>query len=56
MINITDKLFLGGKGKAIYEDAKKAVEDYSMLEKMQGGVIVGFSGGADSLMLLLFLL
>ena len=56
MINITDKLFLGGKGKAIYEDAKRAVEDYSMLEKMQGGVIVGFSGGADSLMLLLFLL
>ena len=56
MINIADAFFSTEKGSRIYNDAVKAIDDYSMREKMRSGVILGFSGGADSLALLLFLI
>ena len=53
MIDIDLKgLFDTDKGREIYSDFLRAVADYSMKEKISGGVLVGFSGGADSVMLL----
>ena len=49
------ELFNTPRGKEIYEKAKSAVQDFSMADKLCGGVLVGFSGGADSVMLLCFL-
>ena len=40
----------------IYSKAEKAIEAYGMRDMINSGVIVGLSGGADSVMLLLFLL
>ena len=42
-------------GEEIYNSIEKAVSEHNMLEKLKGGVLVGFSGGADSVMLLLYL-
>ena len=42
-------------GKTIYENAERAIADFSMSDKLRGGVLVGLSGGADSVMLLYFL-
>ena len=49
------KLFLSDEGKDIYRDVFRAIDDYGMSERMQKGVLVGFSGGPDSVMLLSFL-
>lgn len=38
--------------KDIYAKVKATAKEYSMLEKMKGGVLIGLSGGADSVMLL----
>lgn len=51
-----DKLFTTDIGRRIYESAEAAVKDNSMNTYLSGGVAVGFSGGADSVMLLHFLL
>lgn len=56
MHNISDNLFSSPTGKKIYSDVKRAIEDFSMNAQISRGVLVGFSGGPDSLMLLLFLL
>lgn len=53
--NKLSSLFLGG-GRSIYEKARQAVEHYDMGGAIENGVLVGFSGGADSVMLLCFLL
>lgn len=50
-----NKLFESPRGKEVYREAIHAVKEFSMAEKMRGGAIVGFSGGADSVMLLCFL-
>ena len=42
-------------GEKIYADAVAAIRDYSMDKLISGGVLVGLSGGADSVMLLRFL-
>ncbi len=42
-------------GKRIYENAERAISDFSMGDMLRGGVLVGLSGGADSVMLLYFL-
>ena len=42
-------------GKKIYKSAEKAISDFSMAEYLSRGVLVGLSGGADSVMLLYFL-
>ena len=53
MIEINLKrLFETDKGREIYSNFLRAVADHSMKEKIDGGVLVGFSGGADSVMLL----
>ncbi len=56
MHNISEELFSSSLGKSIYEDIKRAIADFSMDARILRGVLVGFSGGPDSLMLLLFLL
>ena len=48
--------FFSGIGKEIYEAAEAAVVEYSMQSLINSGVLVGLSGGSDSVVLLLFLL
>lgn len=50
------KLFDTGIGADIYKTASETVKKYGMEELISQGVIVGLSGGADSVMLLYFLL
>lgn len=49
-------LFSGELGREIYKSALQAIDTYSMNELIKSGVLVGFSGGPDSVMLLSFLL
>ncbi|MBO7303697.1 MAG: tRNA lysidine(34) synthetase TilS [Clostridia bacterium] len=49
-INV-DALFSSDVGKGILADTRRAMTDYSMWDKVRGGVLVGLSGGADSVML-----
>ena len=49
-------VFLTKKGEEVYAAALRAIDDHSMIERIKRGVLVGFSGGADSVMLLLLLL
>ena len=56
MIIDLDKLFASKSGRRILENAYSAIEDNGMLPLMSGGVVLGLSGGADSVMLLLALL
>ena len=53
---ITDKLFTSECGREIYSGALSAISDFSMKALIKGGTVLGFSGGADSVMLLLFLI
>ena len=48
-------LFLSNKGKRIKESIIDAINDYKMASMIESGVLVGFSGGADSVILLSFL-
>ena len=48
--------FFSGIGNNIYNSALEAINEYSMAERIEQGVLVGLSGGADSVMLLCFLL
>ena len=50
-----EKMFSSPKGKLAYGKCLKALSDYSMYDKLHSGVVVGFSGGADSVFLLSFL-
>ncbi len=56
MRNKLEALFSSECGERIYSEAKRAVNDFGMRELLEGGVLVGLSGGADSVMLLLFLI
>ena len=56
MDNILSRIFDTVEGREIYTRAVSAISENSMDEAIKGGVLVGFSGGADSLMLLAFLL
>ncbi len=49
-------LFTTDEGRSVYESALSAVCDYGMESAINSGVLVGLSGGPDSVMLLLFLL
>ena len=49
-------IFSSKLGGEIYASALRAIDDHRMLDHMKRGVLVGFSGGADSVMLLLLLL
>ena len=48
--------FFSGIGNNIYKSALEAIREYSMAKRIEQGVLVGLSGGADSVMLLCFLL
>lgn len=50
-----DNIFSTPTGRAVYQKFERAVSDFSMNEYLSGGVLVGFSGGADSVLLLLLL-
>ncbi len=50
-----EKFFMTS-GAKIYEIADKTVKDFSMQKFIHSGVLVGLSGGADSVLLLCFLL
>ena len=50
-----ENLFDGELGSEIYSLAESAVRDFSMESSIRGGVLVGLSGGADSVLLLAFL-
>ena len=50
-----NKLFSSPEGKAVYDNACRAISDFNMEEDIRSGVLVGLSGGADSVMLLCFL-
>ena len=52
---IYDNIFESKLGAQIYETAERTILDFSMHDALQGGVLVGFSGGADSVLLLLLL-
>ena len=53
--NLQD-LFKSEIGRRIYDSAVLAIERYSMADAIRRGVLIGLSGGADSVMLLLVLL
>ena len=55
LINACDDIFNSDLGKKIEASAMSAVSDYSMEKLIRSGVAVGFSGGADSVLLLIFL-
>lgn len=48
--------FFSGGGSKLYNRCLETVREYSMQERLSSGVLVGLSGGADSVMLLCFLL
>ena len=56
MLDKFKALFLDGQGKDIYESAAYTVHKCNMLPLITQGVLIGLSGGADSVMLLCFLL
>ena len=49
------EMFSGG-GSDIYKKCEDTVNKYNMRSLIESGVLIGFSGGPDSVMLLLFLL
>ncbi len=55
MVNNIDKMFSSADGRAVYECALHTLEENNMQPLIDRGVLVGLSGGADSVMLLSFL-
>ena len=51
----TNSLFSGGVGARIYSDATAVIHSLGLDKFIRSGVLVGLSGGADSVMLLCFL-
>ena len=56
MNELLDKLFSTSEGRCVYNAALSVIDSYGMAEKLKEGTLVGLSGGADSVMLLLVLL
>lgn len=56
MLNKISQLFSSTQGEKIYNVAVKTIEDHAMRQLLNQGVLVGLSGGADSVMLLCFLI
>lgn len=56
MNELINALFSTEKGNELYGHVNKAISDYGMQKQLSLGVIVGLSGGADSVALLLSLL
>ena len=56
MVNKSTQIFSSTeKGENIYRTIERAVSEHNMLEKLKRGVLVGLSGGADSVLLLLYI-
>ena len=55
MVNKIDGMFHSADGQRIYQSALGAISDNGMHRLLKNGVLVGLSGGADSVMLLSFL-
>ena len=59
MVQIDSRMldgFFSDVGSNIYDEAEKTVNAFSMQKYIESGVLVGLSGGADSVLLLCFLL
>jgi len=54
MVSNVSRMFSSDKGGALFRRIASFIEKKGMLEKMEKGALVGFSGGADSVMLLCF--
>ncbi len=55
LISRCDGLFDSELGKKIYNSVSKTIADNNMLPFLKSGVAIGFSGGADSVLLLIIL-
>lgn len=55
LIKACDELFESELGKKIYSDILKCINDFHMSQKLSEGAILGLSGGADSVLLMIFL-
>ena len=53
---MTNSLFSTEVGKVLYQNFLSAIKDFGMHDRIMKGVLVGLSGGADSVALLLLLL
>lgn len=49
-----DSLFDSELGKKVYQSMSRAIDENNMLSIIKNGVGIGFSGGADSVLLLIF--
>ena len=56
MTDVKKSFFEGNLGEELYQKAKSTIDKFSMREEISKGVLVGFSGGPDSIFLLEFLL
>ncbi len=56
MNELINRLFSTKEGKELYSNAVLAIDDYKMRDMICGGVLLGLSGGADSVALLFALL
>ncbi len=55
MDNIFESFYKSISAAELYADFLKAIDMYKMADKIKGGVLIGLSGGADSVMLMLLL-
>ncbi len=55
MLDLSAEFFESDKGRRLYSKIASSVEKYGMDRMLSGGVLLGFSGGADSVLLLHFL-
>ncbi len=55
MDNIFESFYKSESAAELYADFLKAIDMYSMADKIKEGVLIGLSGGADSVMLMLLL-
>ena len=56
MVNRIKKLFASDIGNKLFSTIERTISEHNMKEKLESGVLVGFSGGPDSVMLLSFIL
>ncbi len=56
MVNKIKKLFSSYVGNQLFSKIENTISEHNMKEKLKSGVLVGFSGGPDSVMLLSFLI
>lgn len=55
LVKACDEIFESELGKKVYSDISRCINDFGMLPKLESGCVLGLSGGADSVLLLIFL-